>query len=58
MVYPEHFIAPMREELTRHGVIETRTPEEVDKLLVPGSGTVLLVINSVCGVRPAQHGLA
>ena len=49
MVYPEHFIAPMREELTRHGVIETRTPEEVDKLLVPGSGTVLLVINSVCG---------
>ena len=49
MVYPEHFIAPMREELTRHGVIETRTPEEVDKLLVPGSGTVLVVINSVCG---------
>ncbi len=26
MVYPEHFIAPMREELTRHGVVETRTP--------------------------------
>ena len=49
MVYPEEFIAPMREELTRHGVIETRTPEEVDKLLVPDSGTVLMVINSVCG---------
>ena len=49
MVYPEHFIAPMREELARHGVIETRTPEEVDRLLVPDSGTVLMVVNSVCG---------
>ena len=49
MVYPEEFIAPMREELTRHGVIETRTPEEVDQLLVPDSGTVLMVVNSVCG---------
>ena len=49
MVYPEEFIAPMREELTRHGVIETRTPEDVDKLLVPDSGTVLMVVNSVCG---------
>ena len=49
MVYPEEFIAPMREELTRHGVIETRTPEEVDQLLIPDSGTVLMVINSVCG---------
>ena len=49
MVYPEEFIAPMREELTRHGVIETRTPAEVDQLLVPDSGTVLMVVNSVCG---------
>ena len=49
MVYPEHFIAPMREELARHGAIETRTAEEVDRLLVPESGTVLMVVNSVCG---------
>ncbi len=49
MVYPEEFIAPMREELARHGVIETRTPEDVDQLLVPDSGTVLIVVNSVCG---------
>ena len=49
MRYPEPFIAPMREELTRHGAVETRTPEEVDKLLSPDSGTVLMVINSVCG---------
>jgi putative YphP/YqiW family bacilliredoxin len=49
MRYPEPFIAPMREELTRHGAVETRTPEEVDRLLGPDSGTVLMVVNSVCG---------
>lgn len=49
MRYPEHFLAPMREDLSRHGVIETRTPEEVDQLLAPGSGSVLIVVNSVCG---------
>lgn len=49
MIYPEEFIAPMREELTGHGVIEARTPEDVDRLLGPDSGTVLVVVNSVCG---------
>ena len=39
----------MREDLTRHGVVETRTPEEVDQLLGPNSGTVMMVVNSVCG---------
>ena len=39
----------MREELTCHGVLEARTPEEVDNLLSSNSGTVLMVINSVCG---------
>ena len=39
----------MREDLTRFGVEETRTPEEVDRVLAPGSGTVMMVINSVCG---------
>lgn len=48
----------MREDLTRFGVEETRTPEEVDQALAPDSGTVLMVINSVCGcaagkARPA-----
>lgn len=49
MRYPEPLIIPMREDLTRHGVEETRTPQEVDAALQPGSGTVLMVINSVCG---------
>ncbi len=49
MQYPEHFIEPMRAELSSRGVIETRTPEQVDSLIAPGSGTVLMVVNSVCG---------
>ena len=39
----------MREDLTTNGVIETRTPEAVDSLLSSEPGTVLMVINSVCG---------
>ena len=58
MRYPEQLIAPMRQDLTGFGVKETRTPEEVDQMLAPGSGTVLMVVNSVCGcaagkARPA-----
>src|ERR1700688_2036344 len=58
MAYPEQLIAPMREDLTRHGVEEARTPADVDRLLGPESGTVLMVVNSVCGcaagrARPA-----
>ncbi|HUG81368.1 MAG TPA: BrxA/BrxB family bacilliredoxin [Bryobacterales bacterium] len=49
MQYPEHFIAPMRAELSSRGVVEARTPEQVDELLAPGGGTVLMVVNSVCG---------
>ena len=52
----------MRADLTQYGVTEVRTPEAVDALLSPGSGTVLMVVNSVCGcaagkARPAV-GLA
>jgi bacilliredoxin len=58
VAYPEHLIAPMRADLTRHGVAEARTPEDVDRLLAPGTGAVLMVVNSVCGcaagrARPA-----
>jgi len=58
MRYSEQLIARMREDLTQYGVRETRSPEEVDRALAPGSGTVLMVVNSVCGcaagkARPA-----
>ena len=48
----------MREDLTRYGVKEARTAEEVDGLLAAKDGTVLIVTNSVCGcaagkARPA-----
>ena len=48
----------MRADLTQHGVKETRTPQEVDRALSPESGTVLMIVNSVCGcaagkARPA-----
>ena len=50
MRYPEELIRPMREDLTRHGVEEARTPEQVDKVvLASGETTVLIVVNSVCG---------
>ncbi len=39
----------MREDLTRYGVEETRTPAEVDRVLSPENGTVLMIVNSVCG---------
>lgn len=49
----------MRQDLTRHGVKETRTPEEVDDLLKT-SGTVMMVVNSVCGCAAgkARPGIA
>ena len=52
----------MRQDLTQYGVEEARTPQDVDRLLEPGSGAVLMIVNSVCGcaagrARPAV-GLA
>lgn len=39
----------MRAELSQNGVLEARTTEQVERLLAPGSGTVMMVVNSVCG---------
>ena len=60
MPYPEPLILPMREDLTRHGILETRTPSAVDEALTPDSGSVLVVINSVCGCAAgkARPGIA
>lgn len=57
-MYMHDVIQPMRNELTRLGVEELRTPEEVDAHIPESKGTALLVINSVCGcaagnARPA-----
>ena len=42
-------VIPMREDLTKLGIEELRTPEEVDEVFSNQKGTTLLVINSVCG---------
>ena len=57
-MYDERLVAPMREELTRIGFTELRTPEEVDQAIRETPGTTLVVVNSVCGcsarnARPA-----
>ena len=49
MPYPEYICAPMRDELTSVGFQELKTPEDVDNSIPNSEGTVLLVMNSVCG---------
>src|SRR5438132_6178635 len=57
-MYDPRLVQPMREELTRIGFQELRTPDEVDAALASGRDTALVVVNSVCGcaarnARPA-----
>ncbi len=51
-------VVPMREELSRLGIEELRTPEQVEAVLGKFSGTLMVVVNSICGcaagrMRPA-----
>lgn len=52
--YMRDMVQPMRDELTRIGVQELRTPEEAAEALENVKGTALLVINSVCGCAAGQ----
>lgn len=58
--YPPEMTEPMRAELTRLGVEDLRTPEQVDEVLGANKGTVLVVVNSVCGCAAgnARPGVA
>ena len=58
MPYPEEICVPMREDLTNVGFVELKTAEQVSDLLEGKEGTVLVMVNSVCGcaagnARPA-----
>jgi putative YphP/YqiW family bacilliredoxin len=58
MMYPEQMITPMRQELTRLGVKELKTAQDVDASMSDAQGTMMLVVNSMCGcaarnARPA-----
>src|SRR5258708_3461685 len=60
MSYPEFFVAPMREELTRLGVEELRTSDDVDAAVRNTPGTLMIVVNSICGCAAgkARPGIA
>jgi putative YphP/YqiW family bacilliredoxin len=60
MPYPELMIKPMREDLTRLGFEELRTPEAVDATVPESKGTLMVVVNSICGCAAgkARPGIA
>ena len=60
MPYPEFFVEPMRLELTRLGVDELRTAEDVDTAVKTTPGVLMMVVNSVCGCAAgkARPGIA
>jgi putative YphP/YqiW family bacilliredoxin len=67
MPYSEIMIRPMREELTRLGAEELKTVEDVDRTIGESKGTLMVVVNSICGcaagkarpgiARALQHGV-
>jgi len=60
MPYPESFIGPMRQELTRLGIQELKTAAQVDDVVRHAQGTVMIVVNSMCGCAAgkARPGIA
>ena len=60
MPYPELMIRPMREELTRLGAEELKTPEAVDEAVTSNEGTLMVIVNSICGCAAgkARPGVA
>ena len=60
MSYPDFFVAPMRRELTQLGISELRTADDVDASIRETPGTLMIVVNSVCGCAAgkARPGVA
>lgn len=52
--YMLDMVQPMRDDLTKLGIKELRTPEEVEENVPGATGTTLIVINSVCGCAAGQ----
>lgn len=48
-MYPPHLLVPMREDLTSVGFQELTTAQEVDNAMTNAEGTMLVMVNSVCG---------
>jgi putative YphP/YqiW family bacilliredoxin len=60
MPYPEMLIAPMRGEMTAMGATELKTAAAVEDAVKNARGTLMIVVNSVCGCAAgkARPGLA
>ena len=62
-MYPPELVAPMKEDLTSVGFKDLTSPEDVDNMVKNTKGTLLMVVNSVCGcaagnMRPGvKHSL-
>ena len=48
-MYPEQLVAPMKADLTNVGFQELLSPAQVDDTINNSKGTLLVVVNSVCG---------
>lgn len=48
-MYPAELVQPMKEDLTSVGFKQLTTAEEVDQIISNTKGSLLVVVNSVCG---------
>ncbi len=48
-MYPPELVRPMKEDLVNAGFQQLVTPEDVDTAIKDSKGTLLVVVNSVCG---------
>ncbi len=53
-MYPLELVAPMAKDLTDFGFVGLSSSQEVDEVLGKNQGTVLMVVNSVCGCAAAN----
>jgi putative YphP/YqiW family bacilliredoxin len=53
-MYPINLVAPMSKDLTSFGFESLTTPDEVIQTIENQEGTMLLVVNSVCGCAAAM----
>lgn len=48
-MYPAQLVQPMKDDLTNVGFTQLISAEEVDSTIANSKGTLLMVVNSVCG---------
>ena len=48
-MYPEEMVMPMARELTNEGFVELKSAEEAENAIKENTGTMFLIVNSVCG---------